>query len=655
MSKKRDTELGVDKPIARRDFLQGAAISTAALASGLSPELAQAAQAEKLAQNEPDYYPPAKTGMRGSHPGSFEAAHELRDGEFWKGAHSLETADEEYDLIIVGGGISGLSTAHFWRQARPKAKILIIDNHDDFGGHAKRNEFHVDGHTLILNGGTMGIESPYPYSSVADGLMKTLGIHPEELEKECADSSVYNGLKLQSAMFFDKETFGAERLVVGGARGRRGMEPDPAALAAFLAKTPLSETVQRDIIRIETSHEDYLAGLTADKKKDDLAKYSYKDYLLNKAKVDPGVITYYLHRTDGLWGCGIDAVSAIDSWGSGLPGFQGLNLPRGSTKKMGYTPAGAVDSEGSYHFHYPDGNASIARLLVRDLIPSAMPGHDARDIVTSKCDYGQLDRPGNLIRIRLNHMVVRVRNDGAAAASKGVEVAYTPSSGGGKIYRAKGKNCVLASWNMMIPYLCPELPAEQKAALHKLVKTPLVYTSVALRNWAAFQKLGIRNVSCPGSFHTSLSLNETINIGGFSSPKSPNEPILVHMTKTPAKANSGLNEREQHKAGRMELLSTSFETFERNIRDQMGRVLGAGGFDPGRDIVGIAVNRWPHGYSPEFNSLCDADTTNDRTPNLIGRKRFGRIAIANADAGMAAYTDVAMDQGYRAAHELLDT
>jgi spermidine dehydrogenase len=150
-------------------------------------------------------------------------------------------------------------------------------------------------------------------------------------------------------------------------------------------------------------------------------------------------------------------------------------------------------------------------------------------------------------------------------------------------------------------------------------------------------------------------LNETINIGGFSSPKSPNEPILVHMTKTPAKANSGLNEREQHKAGRMELLSTSFETFERNIRDQMGRVLGAGGFDPGRDIVGIAVNRWPHGYSPEFNSLCDTDITNDRTPNLIGRKRFGRIAIANADAGMAAYTDVAMDQGYRAAHELLDT
>ena len=651
MGKPGDKDLGLDRPIARRDFLQGAAISTAALAGGLAPELAAAAEAEKLAQNAPGYYPPTRLGMRGSHPGSFEAAHEVRDGDFWSHVPGLENSNETYDLIVVGGGISGLATAHFWRQAKPQAKILIIDNHDDFGGHAKRNEFHVAGHELLLNGGTMGIESPYPYSAVADGLMKTLGIHPEQLEKECADPSVY--ASLASATFFDKETFGADRLVVCGGRGRRGAGRDPVALAAFLAKTPLSAAVQRDIVRIETGNEDYLPGLSAAQKKDRLSRFSYKDYLLGQAKVDPGVITYYLHRTDGLWGCGIDAVSAIDCWGSGLPGFQGLNLPRGSTPRMGYTPAGAVDSEGSYHFHYPDGNASIARLLVRDLIPAAMPGHDARDIVTAKCDYSQLDRPGNPVRIRLGHVVVRARNNGPAETATGVEIAYTPSAGGGKVYRARAAQCVLASWNMMIPYLCPELPAAQKAALHKLVKTPLVYTSVALRNWTAFQKLGIRGISAPGSYHTSLSLNETINIGNFTSPRSPDEPILVHMTRTPAQANSGLNEREQHKAGRAELLATSFETFERNIRDQMGRCLGAGGFDPARDIVGIAVNRWPHGYAPEYNALCDGDTPRDQMYNLIGRKRFGRIAIANSDAGMAAYTDVAMDQGYRAVHELL--
>ena len=147
---RNDKDLGLKHPIARRDFLQGAAITT--LAAGLAPELAQAAEAEKLAQSAPGYYPPTRLNMRGSHPGSFEAAHELRDGDFWNGATHLTDTGEEFDLVVVGGGISGLSAAWFYRQAKPNAKILILDNHDDFGGHAKRNEFHVNGKTLLLNG-----------------------------------------------------------------------------------------------------------------------------------------------------------------------------------------------------------------------------------------------------------------------------------------------------------------------------------------------------------------------------------------------------------------------------------------------------------------------------------------------------------------------
>src|SRR5579859_4582660 len=112
------------RPIARRDFLQGAAITT--LATGLAPELAQAAEAEKLAQSAPGYYPPTKLGLRGSHKGSFEAAHELRDGDFWNGATALDDTGDEFDLVVVGGGISGLSAAYFYRQAKPNAKILIL-------------------------------------------------------------------------------------------------------------------------------------------------------------------------------------------------------------------------------------------------------------------------------------------------------------------------------------------------------------------------------------------------------------------------------------------------------------------------------------------------------------------------------------------------
>jgi len=628
-----DKELGLGRPIARRDFLQGAAITT--LASGLAPELAAAAEAEKLVQDQQGYYPPTRLGMRGSHPGSFEAAHELRDGDFWNGATTLNDAGEDFDLVVVGGGISGLAAAYFYRQDRPKAKILILDNHDDFGGHAKRNEFHVQGQTLLMNGGTLEIDSPYLYSAVADGLLKTLGVDPPALEKACNDPSIYAGL--EPSVFFDRETFGADQLVVGAPKSA-------AEWKAFLTQTPLSEKARASILRIQTATDDPLPGLSSDAKKDSLSRLSYQDYLLTLLKADASVVPYYRHQTDDLWGCGIDAVSALDCWGVGLSGFQGLKLAHGSTDRMGYTPAGYAQTGGSYSFHFPDGNASIARLLVRALIPGVLDGHDAKDIVTAKADYNKLDVAGANVRLRLNQIVVRARN-----VPSGVEIAYTKASGGGAVTRVKAKDCVLASWNMMIPYLCPELPAPQKAALHQLIKTPLVYTSVALRDWGSFKKLGIRSVTAPGGYHSAFHLNQPVNIGSYRSPRDPASPMLIRMLRTPAKP--GLPEREQHKAGRAELLATPFETFEREIRGQLAQTLGAGGFDPARDIVGIAVNRWPHGYAPEYNSLIDGPN-NKETPNLTARQRFGRIAIANSDSGLGAYTDVAINQAHRAVTEL---
>ena len=645
MARKPDADLGLGRPIERRDFLQGMLIgSGGALMGGLSPTLARAAALEAAAQDQPGYYPPERLGLRGSHPGSFEAAHALRDGHFWDHTDGIVDTGETYDLIVVGGGISGLSAAHFFREAAPKgAKILILENHDDFGGHAKRNEFHVGGRMQLLNGGTWAIESPTPYAPPAAGLMASLGIDPVALSKACDHPSVYRNLGLKPAVFFDRETFGADKLVIGLGRG---MAPD--RLEKLLAESPLSAAVRKDIVRIETGAEDPMHGLSSDDKKDRLSRMSHQDYLLHLLKADLRVVAYYRHKTDGLWGCGIDAVSAIDAWGVGLAGYQGLKLGPGATARMGYTPAGLVATGGSPFFHYPDGNASIARLLVRDLIPAAMPGGDANDIVCARADYRQLDRPGASVRLRLNSIVVRVRNISDPTAARGVKVAYARA---GKVYGVQGKHCVLACWNMMIPYLCPELPQAQQDALHKLIKTPLVYTSVALRNWTAFHKLGIQRVYAPGSYYSSFALNPTVDIGGYASPRSPEQPVLIRMERTPARP--GLNEREQHKVGRTELLTTSFETFERNIRDQLGRTLGAGGFDPARDIEAIIVNRWPHGYAPEYNALIDGDTPPDQMPNLIGRARFGRIAIANSDSGMAAYTDTAMNQAHRAVHELL--
>ena len=641
-----DKRLGMDRPIGRRDFLNGVAIGVGVLGSGLAATHAQAQASMAWPQDQAGYYPPLLNGLRGSHPGSFEDAHKLRDGAFWPGKNAPADTGERYDLVIVGGGISGLSAAHFYRAARPDARILILDNHDDFGGHAKRNEFHLDGKLHLMNGGTLEIDSPFPYSKVADGLLRSLGIDPIALTRECDNNALYPSLELKHAVFFDKQTFGVDKLAVGAPNR---YEHAAGSWADFVAQTPLSDKARQDVLRIEEGDVDYWPDLSSDQKKERLSRISYSDYLREVIKVDPSVIQMYQSHTHGEWGVGIDAVSALDCWGISMSGFKGLKLEHGSTSRMGYTPAGYAADGGSYTFHFPDGNATIARLLVRNLVPAAIPGHDAKDIVTAPVDYSQLDRPENPVRIRLSSIVVRARNIGDPAASRGVEIAYVR---GGRVVSVAAKECVLASWNMMIPYLCPEMPAPQKAALHELVKTPLVYTSVALRNWTAFHKLGISGVTAPGGYHTSIRLNPQVDIGEYTSEHSPERPILLHMVRTPCKP--GLEEFAQNKAGRYELLATPFATFERNIRQQLAQTLAGGGFDPATDITAITVNRWPHGYAPEYNSLFQPELPLAQQPHVIGRARFGRIAIANSDSGRAAYTDSAIDQAFRAVGELLE-
>jgi spermidine dehydrogenase len=669
----KDHNLGMSCPISRRDFLNGVAITAAvglmageaALGSALTtpsvPPLGKGADASAeealLAQgikpSDPRYYPPILSQMRGNHPGSFEVPHATRDGDFWSGATKPEETGESYDLVVVGGGISGLAAAYFFRaHAGPSARILILDNHDDFGGHAKRNEFHIGGRMLLMNGGTMGIESPFDYSAEAAGLFRDLGIDPPALQAKCAKPGFYNSMGLEPAVFFDRETFGVDRLVVGEPGGYYGRRHGTAKnWDAFLQKSPLSPEVRSDIVRIETGDVDYMKGLTELEKKQQLAHMSYKDYLLKIMKVHPGVIPYYQTSTWGLYGVGIDAVSALDLWAEGRPGFQGLGLKRVPEDGflLSFTASGGVAKDQKpYHFHYPDGNASVARLLTRSLVPGAAPGHTAEDIVTAKFDYSRLDRSGNQVRIRLNSPVVRTRHAGDPATAHEVEVAYAQHS---KVYSVRGKLVVLACYNTMIPFLCPQLPSKQKQALLYAIKVPLIYTTVAIKNWKAFEKLGIQNVSCPGMYHNSVSLNSVVDIGDYTSPKSPDEPILLHMLRTPCRP--GLSARDQQEVGRYELFRTSFEMFERQIRQQLGRVLGPGGFNPAQDIAAITVNRWSHGYAYEYTPLWDPAWPPGQQPCEIGRKRFGRIAIANSDAAAAAYTDQAINQAYRAVNELL--
>jgi len=633
----RGRELGEDRRIPRRDFLQGALVAAGTMLSGPFLRAYADEPDSTAAQDLPGYYPPRRTGLRGSHPGSFEAAHALRDGTAVAQASDKQ---ESYDLVIVGAGISGLAAAHFYRARNVSAgRILILDNHDDFGGHAKRNEFELAGRMHLMNGGTLEIDSPRPYSPIAEGLIRELGINVAGLSPKVEHPDFYDSMGLRVGVFLDRETFGKDYLAVG-----EGSAP----VARMLAGSPLPQRVREEIAKIQEGSTDYLPGLSSQEKKLRLARISYRTFLTDIVKADPLTVAYYQSRTHGLWGVGIDAVSALDCWAIKMPGFKGMRLNRGSIPQMGYTPSGYVDTGGSKTLHFPDGNATIARLLVRNLVPAGVPGHTAEDVVTARVDYGRLDRPDSQVRLRLNSTVVRVQHTGDPATATGVDVTYMRN---GRPQVVRANRCILACWNMMIPHLCPELPEAQKQALHELVKTPLVYTSVALRNWQPFKKLGIAQVIAPASYYAFLMLNPKVDIGAYRSSASPDEPILVEMMRTPCRP--GLKEHEQNKAGRAELMGTSFADFERNTREQLARTLGPGGFDPVTDIQAITVNRWPHGYAPEYNPLFDPDGPPEQRPYVRGRARFGRITIANSDAGGAAYTDSAIDQASRAVNELL--
>jgi spermidine dehydrogenase len=625
----RDCKMSLPHPITRRDFLDGVSIA-----------IGGAILARPLTGSEPDsaYYPPALTGMRGDHDSSYTYAHSLRDQQFWKSESAPEATGESYDLVVAGGGISGLAAAYFFRQrVGASARILILDNHDDFGGHAKRNEFQVGKRTLVSYGGTQSIERPAQYSNVAKRLLQELHIDVREFY-HAFNRKLYQRTKLGTGAFFEAKVSGEDRLLTG-----MGELP----WDEFFSKAPVSDTGRRDLIRLYTEKKDYLSGSSRQEKIATLKKISYADYLTKYVNVGAETVAFLQTGTHDNWGVGIDAVSAFAAFDEGegdyglhvFPGFDGLGLDG----------EGEDEHEEPYIFHFPDGNASVARMLVRALIPGAIPGHTMKDIVTARAGYSRLDQPSSSVRLRLNSTVVRARNSGAPESAKTVEVAYMHD---GRLLSVEAKACVLACFNGMIPYICPEMSEPQKKALAFGVKTPLVYTHVAIRDWKAFHKLGVHQVTCPASYFNYVALDFPVSLGHYKFPAKPEEPMVLFLLRTPC--SPGKPRREQHRIGRAELLSTPFGTFEENVRDQLQRMLGAGGFDAARDIEAITVNRWAHGYAYEYNSLEEPDWPESERPNVIGRQRFGRISIANSDAAARAYSDAAIDQADRAVNEILE-
>ncbi len=631
--KRSDRELGMHRRITRRDVLHGFG---AAAAGALVPGSAWSAA---LAAGDVPVYPPALTGLRGNHPGSFEVAHAVaREGRrSWGSAKSEDSGP--YDLVIVGAGLSGLAAAYYWLESNRDARILLLDNHDDFGGHAKRNEFTVDGRRLIGYGGSQTLEAPSGYPELAKALLADLGVEPDRFYK-LFDESFYRDHGLSSAVFFSEEAWGESRLVrydLTSLGWTAPLAPSPLSAEEAVNAMPLSDAARREMLHLLTLEDDQLGELSWDEREEYLSSISYRDFLEQHLGVtEPEVFKVFSTLTTDQ-GASYDAVTAIGTLAYvGLPGFDAAGMPDDDTEP--------------YIHHFPDGNASIARLLVRKLIPGVAPGSTMDDVLLADFDYAKLDDAASPVRLRLNSTVVNVAQDGSRSADP-VAVTYIRD---GSPYRVTAENCILACNNAIIPSICPDLPDQQREALRQGVKVPALYTNVALRNWRAFKKAGVGGVSSPGSYFQTTMLDFPVSMGGYEYTSDPSEPAVLHMERFPMQPDAGLTKREQNRLGRAEMLGTTFESLERSIRSQLAEMLESGGFDPAEDIAAITVNRWPHGYADRdwLEDPWFGDKDNKRYSFVLGRQPHGRIAIANADAGANAMYEEAVVQAHRAVSEL---
>jgi len=609
--------------ITRRDFINGTLMATGAIIVpfGCTSETA-------MSKLDPLYYPPALTGLRGSHPGSNTHAHSLaRDKKSeWGPTTKIK---EAYDLIVVGGGISGLSAAFFFQQQHGKdKKVLILDNHDDFGGHAKRNEHTIDGELRLGHGGSQSIDQTNEISEVVHALFKDLGIELERFNT-AYDRDFYKRNNLRAVTYFNKETFGEDKVVkhpycnhpnyIEGIIMDEKLSNEEAAHRA-----PLSAKGKEQLLRVLNGglHE-------IDVPKEELENYmrshSYYDYLKNNLGVDdPGVLR--MARSSGL------------DWGDSGTDLMSIETAK-SCGAMGFAPKAIYNKEDPYIYHFPDGNASVARALVKKMVPDVAEGNSAEELVLSKFKYDELDKSSNAVRIRLNSTVVNVQHNGDPKDSSEVFVNYINDN---KSYQVKGKYVVMACYNMMIPHIVQGLPKEQEAALRLQSKCPLIYTTVGLRNWKAIKEMEIGMAMSPGNMHQAVFMDFPVSIGGYEYTKTPKDPCVIQMVSFPYGETIGAPAIEQYSEARHKMLSLQFKDYEDEIRAHLGGMLPKELFNFDRDVESITVNRWAHGYT--INGPGDSVKK--------GREPFSRITIANSDSGAHANMKIAIDMASRAVKEL---
>lgn len=639
--------------ITRRDFLNGTLIGTGALLMGSDLiKMAQAAEAEGavLPAGSP-YYPPSWTGLRGSHNGSFERAHELAMGgrEDWGGV--AETG-EDYDLVVVGGGASGLAAAYFYQQTKDwNAKILILDNHDDFGGHARRNEFESGGKMRMTYAGSQGFDNVSNWPKEMWTLMEELGIDLERFETETYDHSWFKRHGLNGGVYLDAKTWGSDHMMVGDLGGMGpvmpGLGKGSQDIEALFATTPLPDEAKKELVKLYKEDGSFNVIKKFDELDPNYDDYPYDKFLRQFWGIKHPATFQFLRKlpTDEN-GVGAEVLSMSEAIGGEMPGCVKLG------KKYGMIEDDEPGDPGYAH-HFPDGNSGFCRSVVHALIPEIAPDvgeiETAADLVMAKFDYSVLDDPENDTRIRLSSTAIEVKHEGPVESAEKVAVTYIFD---GTPRRVRASNVIMACWNMIVPHVCRDLPEPQKEALSSNVKIPYVFANVMVKNWQAIKKSGVGATYCPTAYFHLMQCEYPVNMGGYEVTEDASEPMPITLIRVPVPDELGMAPRDQFREGRGELLTTEFSDFETEVKDQLNGMYGASGFDADRDIESLAINRWSHGYSYTYFNLFDKGQTLEDGPHVLARKQFGRIAIANSDAGANSWLDVGVVQGLRAVREL---
>ena len=625
--------------VTRRDFINGVALATGAGMLGTSPlQALEYTGTSQVASFDLADYPPVRTGLRGSHEGSFEVAHALA----WRGEKpsDYEALDEHYDLAVVGAGMSGLAAAWYYREKMgPNARILLLDNHDDFGGHAKRNEFHHRGRMVLSLGGAQNLDSPSNYSEAAASLMRALGIDQNAIDAMDANTpeDYLLGGKWHGNVGLSLPRPDGH-VTVGGHwykyyHGRGNYTDAVRAL-------PILEEEQDRLIAFLGGERDFLGDLSLAEQYEYVRTTSYNRFLMDRVGLSRDTTEIFDAHLLILQGHSGWQHTVLEAIAAGAPGLRAMGW---LTNFIDSLAALLIEDLAEVRM-FPDGNASVARLLVQELVPNVAPGMTGiEDVATAHFRYDQLDLAGQSTRIRLNSTVVGVRE------TEGRVLVEYVRAGAAECVTAG--HCVLACYNNLIPHLCPEMSEKQKEGLRYGVRAPFVYANVLLDNGRAFSQLGVQFTHCPRDPFQWVSAAPTMTTGGYSPPRDASDPMAVFMMASPTPAAEHGVGRELYRAGRHRIYAATFEQYEEEIRQQLQSMLGEYGFDHARDIRAITVNRIPHGYAYSYLGLDDPEWAAGEALHEIGRARFGRISIANTDAEAMPLMDAAFDAAWRAIEE----